>query len=290
MIVRILLLALAALAAAPAARQRDTPPPTITFFVGSDSHFGAPGVDEANRAMVEQMNALPGTPYPESIGGTVGTPRGVLMTGDLTDNGTLEEFGEFEKLYGLTGKDALLRYPVFEAVGNHDVNSESPIKQRQKTRHGGINYAWDWDDLRLMCLDMYPDDVTREWLLPELKKAGADKPLILFFHYPVLPGNQGWSRAWPDEDKEAFGQAIDGHNVIAIFHGHMHAPGHYVWRDRPVFRPGAAKSRQRFFLVVRVGAEEMSVATWNFETPGWGETWSVPIRRAAPTAGAAGSR
>jgi hypothetical protein len=136
-----------------------------------------------------------------------------------------------------------------------------------------------------MCLDMYPDAVTREWLLPELKKAGADKPLILFFHYPVLPGNQGWSRAWPDEDKEAFGQALDGHNVIAIFHGHMHAPGHYVWRDRPIFRPGAAKSRQRFFLVVRVGAEEMSVATWNFETPGWGETWSVPIRRAAPTAG-----
>jgi hypothetical protein len=41
-IVRILLLALAALAAAPAARQPDTPPPTITFFVGSDSHFGAP--------------------------------------------------------------------------------------------------------------------------------------------------------------------------------------------------------------------------------------------------------
>jgi hypothetical protein len=284
-----MLLALAALLAAPAARQADTAgPPTITFFVGSDSHFGAPGVEEANRAMVEQMNALPGTAYPDAIGGRVEAPRGVLMTGDLTDNGTLEEFAEFEKLYGLTGKDALLRYPVFESVGNHDVNSDSPIKQRQKARHGGINYAWDWDDLRLLCLDMYPDAVTREWLAPELRKAGPDKPLIVFFHYPVLPGGQGWSGAWPDEDKETFGRTIDGHNVIAIFHGHMHAPGHYLWRDRPVFRPGAAKNRNRFFLVVRIAAQEMSVATWNFETGGWGDAWSVPVRRAGVAAAPVG--
>jgi hypothetical protein len=290
--VRILLLALAALAAAPAARQPDTPRPTLTFFVGSDSHFGYTGMEDANRAMVEQMNALPGTPYPEAIGGRVETPRGVLMTGDITDNGTLEEFALFEKFYGLTGKDALLKYPVFEAVGNHDVTSESPIKAQQKLRHGGINYGWDWDDLRFFCLDMYPDAVTRAWLEPELRKAGPDKPVILFFHFPVLPGGQGWSRAWPDEDKDAFGQAIADYNVIALFHGHMHAPGHYVWRDRPVFRPGAAKSRQRFFLVVRVSGDQMSVATWNFESGGWGESWSVPIRRSAPTAGAAsaGSR
>jgi hypothetical protein len=279
--VRIPLLALAALAAAPSPRQVDVAggPPAITFFVGSDSHFGYPGVEDANRAMVEQMNALPGTAYPESIGGRVETPRGVLMTGDLTDNGTLEEFALFESFYGLTGRDALLRYPVYEAVGNHDVNSESPIKERQKLRHGGVNYAWDWDDLRLLCLDMYPDAVTREWLIPELRKAGPDRPLIAFFHYPVLPGGQGWSRAWPDEDKDAFGNALDGYNVIAIFHGHMHAPGHYMWRDRPVFRPGAAKSRSRFFLVVRVDALQMSVAAWNFEAGTWGESWTVPVRR-----------
>src|SRR5262245_28622017 len=169
---RIPLLALAALAAAPAPQQSGAAgaAPSITFFVGSDSHFGYVGMEDANRAMVEQMNALPGTPYPESIGGRVETPRGVLMTGDLTDNGTLEEFAEFEKLYGLTGKDALLRYPVYESVGNHDVNSESPIKERQKARHGGINFAWDWEDLRLLCLDMYTDAKKREWRGAEVKR------------------------------------------------------------------------------------------------------------------------
>src|SRR5262245_58889664 len=184
---RILFLALAALAAAPAARQPSADgPSTITFFVGSDSHFGADGMEDANLAMIAHMNGLPGTPYPESIGGRVTVPRGVLMTGDLTDNGTLQEFAEFERFYGRTGNDALLRYPVYEAIGNHDVNSDSPIKQRQKLRHGGVNYAWDWDDLRFFCLDMYPDAVTREWLLPELRKAEADRPLIVFFHYPVM--------------------------------------------------------------------------------------------------------
>jgi cytolysin (calcineurin-like family phosphatase) len=207
------------------------------------------------------------------------------MTGDLTDNGTLEEFAEFETFYGLTGKDALLRYPVFEAIGNHDVNSESPIKERQRARHGGINYAWEWDDVRFFCLDMYPDAKTREWLIPELRRAGPDRPVVFFFHYPVMPSTvpRAWSGAWPDEDKEEFGRATDGSNVIAIFHGHQHSSGHYTWRDRPVFRPGAAKSRNRVFLVVRIDARQMSVAGWNFETGAWAETWSVPVRREGVT-------
>jgi hypothetical protein len=63
-----------------------------------------------------------------------------------------------------------------------------------------------------------------------------------------------------------------------------------MWRDRPVFRPGAAKSRQKFFLVVRLGELQMSVATWNFETGGWGDAWSVPIRRPLLALPEAGSR
>ena len=67
-----LFVALALLAAAPSSAQpAATAPRTLTFFVGSDSHFGFDGMEDANRAMVEQMNALPGTPYPDSIGGRV---------------------------------------------------------------------------------------------------------------------------------------------------------------------------------------------------------------------------
>lgn len=251
-------------------------PPSVTFFVASDSHFGARRMEELNRVMVEQMNALPGTEYPPLLGGRVDTPRGVVFTGDTTDTGTLEEFAEFEKVYGLTGKDGLLRYPVFEAIGNHDVNSESPIKARMRQRHGGINYSFDWDDLRFLCLDMYPDAATLEWLRGELRRAGPKRPLIPFFHYSL---DGPYSDFWADEEKQAFARTIEGYNVLALFHGHEHRMGHYVWRGHKVFRPGAPRHSSHFFLAVRVGPRELGVAAWDFDNRSWRDAWLVPIRR-----------
>lgn len=264
------------LAASAAGQDRERALPEITFFVASDSHFGAPGMTEANRSLIQQMNDLPGTEYPAEIGGRVDTPRGVLVTGDTTDNGLLEEFAEFESFYGRTGKDGLLRYPVFESIGNHDVTAESPIKQRAKQRHGGINYSWDWSDLHLVCLDMYPDAATREWLARDLQRLDPRRPLILFFHYS-LEGR--WSGFWPPEDKEAFGDAIAGRNVLAIFHGHEHRFGQYEWRGIPVFRPGAPRHSSHAFLAVRVGSSRMSVAVWDFDNRTWLTSWSVAVRR-----------
>ena len=251
-------------------------PPTVTFFVASDSHFGASGMSEANRSLVEQMNALPGTEYPPEMGGRVDTPHGVLFTGDTTDNGHLEEFAEFEEVYGLTGTDGLLRYPVFEAIGNHDVNSESPIKGRARERHGGTNYAWSWDDLTFLCLDMYPDVTTRAWMTRQLEKLGKDRPVILFFHYSL---EGPYSDFWEQLDKDDFARAIEGYNVAAIFHGHEHRVGHYMWRGHPVFRPGAPRHSSHAFLAVRMGESEMSVAAWDFDHRQWLQSWVVPVRR-----------
>ena len=212
------------------------------------------------------MNALPGSRIPARARGRVETPRGVLFTGDTTDNGLLEEFAEFETVYGLTGKDGLLRYPVFEAIGNHDVNDASPIKERARQRHGGIDYAWDWDDVRLACLDMYPDARTLAWLARDLETRGRERPMILYFHYSL----EGYySDFWEQEEKDAFATAIGGHNVLAIFHGHEHRVGHYGWRGHPVFRPGAPRHSSHAFLVVRVGAREMAVAAWDFDRERW---------------------
>jgi cytolysin (calcineurin-like family phosphatase) len=253
-------------------------PPTITFFVASDSHFGARGMEEVNRRLVEQMNGLPGTAYPPEVGGLVETPRGVLFTGDTTDNGHLEEFATFERFYGLTGREGLLRYPVFETIGNHDLNQNSPVKERVRQRHGSINYAWDWGDLRLICLDMYPDAGTVSWLARELDRLGPSRPVILFFHYSI---EGHYSDSWEDEEKDAFAKAIEGHNVLAIFHGHEHGAGHYMWRGHPVFRPGAPRHSSHAFLVVRVGPTEMAVAAWDFDNRRWLSSWTVPVTRQA---------
>ena len=261
------------LAGAPAVRPS---PPSITFLVASDSHFGARGMSELNRTMVEQMNALPGAEYPPEIGGRVDVPRGVLFTGDTTDNGLLEEFAEFEQVYGRTGRDGLLRFPVFEAIGNHDVNQTSPIKPRVVARHGAIHYSFDWDDLHLVCLDMYPDTRTLEFLNRDLARVGPKRPVILFFHYSL---EGPYSDFWEPEEKTAFARAVAGHNVLAIFHGHEHRLGHYSWQGVPVFRPGAPRHRSHHFLAVRVDARQMAVAAWNFDDRKWDQAWVVPVRR-----------
>jgi cytolysin (calcineurin-like family phosphatase) len=250
--------------------------PVVTFFVASDSHFGAPGMSDMNRVLVEQLNTLPGTEYPPEIGGRVDVPRGLVFTGDTTDTGALEEFKEFEEVYGLTGREGLLRYPVFEAIGNHDLNETSPIRPRVVARHGGIDYSFDWDDLHVVCLDMYPDAATVAFLSRDLAGVGRARPVILYFHYSI----EGYySDNWEREEKLAFARAIQGYNVLAIFHGHEHRMGHYTWQGHPVFRPGSPRHRSHHFLVVRVEAQQMTVAARNFDDRKWDETWIVPIRR-----------
>jgi hypothetical protein len=250
--------------------------PTVTFFVASDSHFGAAGMSELNRSLVQQLNDLPGTEYPPEIGGRVENPRGLLFLGDTTDNGLPEEFAEFETVYGLTGEDGLLRYPTFEAIGNHDLNAESPIKERAKQRHGDINYSWDWDDLHIVCLDMYPSATTLEWLARDLSRLPADRPVIPFFHYSL---DGPYSNSWEPKEKEAFAKALEGRNVPVIFHGHEHRLGHYVWHGHPIFRPGSPRHSSHGFLAVRVGATTLSVAAWDFDNRTWRQSWVVPIRR-----------
>lgn len=53
---------------------------SVTFLVTSDSHYASfrnADRNDRNRATLERMNALPGTPWPEQLGGgTIDRPRG----------------------------------------------------------------------------------------------------------------------------------------------------------------------------------------------------------------------
>ncbi len=250
--------------------------PPVTFIVAGDSHFGASGMEALNESVVEQMNALPGTEYPPEMGGRVDVPRGLLFMGDMTDTSQESEWRAFERLYGLNGRDGVLKYPVFEAIGNHDYIGDTPIKRHVEKRHGSLVYAWSWDDLRLICLDMYPDERSLKWLAKELRRAGRERPLIIFFHYSIEgPYSESWSAA----QKRAFAEAIGGHNVLAIFHGHFHRAGRYQWYGHDVFLPGAPRHSSHAFLVVRVTADTLAVATWDFDQRRFRDAFVKPITR-----------
>ena len=62
----------------------------FTFFVSPDTHFTqSGGVADVlkNRRGVADMNALPGTAFPGNGSGLVGVPLGVVLPGDLIDDG-----------------------------------------------------------------------------------------------------------------------------------------------------------------------------------------------------------
>ena len=106
----------------------------LTFFQVSDTHYGkSPVGDKTVPMLVDKMNALPGTPYPAIIGGKVGAPRGVIHTGDITNDGKKEQWLMFVRDYGLTGKDGRLAYPVYETFGNHDGGSSGVVRKGDVT-------------------------------------------------------------------------------------------------------------------------------------------------------------
>ncbi len=278
---------------APLACRSSSPPTTpverprdggvdVTFFVAADTHIGYAGMMEANRRQITAMNDLPGRPYPPEIGGFVAAPAGVLIAGDLTESGLNEgedrQWDGFVQLYGLTGKDGLLKSPVYEIAGNHDDRAFSPVLKGVKNRHGGLKYSWDWGDLHMVALGKYPDSAGCRWLRHDLAAIGVSRPVVLFFHY----GIEGpWSNSWDADEKEAFGKAIAGYNVIGIFHGHWHASLHTTWLGYDVYNVGSPKMGNIEFAVVHVTDETMTVGSRRWDRGAWSWCHTKKINAAA---------
>jgi len=228
------------------------------------------------------MNALPGAPLPRRVGGVVQQPRGVLIAGDLTDGGTKPQWREFVDHYGLSGKDGRLKFPVYECSGNHDRHTFlfRPVLHGVRRRHGGLTYSWDWDDVHLASLDCYPDAGSLRWLTRDLARVGTERPVVIFFHYPLLGPYSDW---WNQNEKNAFRDAIMGYNVIAIFHGHYHASNRYRWEGYDVYNVGSPRHSAHSFAVVRITDTTMTVTSRDWDRGIWRWTHHKAI-----TANAAG--
>ena len=261
----------------------------VTFFVAADTHFGYKDIADANKIQIDHMNRLPGQPYPPGIGGRVGRPRGVLIAGDLTDTGKASEWRQFVAQYGLTGRDALLKYPVYEGTGNHDrwySGFNTTITRKVRARHGDLYYTWNWGDLHLVCLDEAPTRTALNWLEKVLARIGRERPVVLFMHFP-LAGRYSMSNWFGGSDEKArFGRLIQGFNVIGIFHGHFHGTGRYTWQGVDVYNVGSPKHSARSFAAVHVTDDRMTVAEWDWNP--WRNAWvwhhSKRINRASKAA------
>ncbi len=210
----------------------------ITFIHIGDTHYDTSAAEhEEKRAAlqraIEKMNAIPGTLYPEQVGGVAGTPMGVFIVGDLTE-AKESDFAAFAEDWGLAGGEALLDFPVYEGAGNHDGRpSTHPngharraiIERNPKRPHlasiseNGLHYALDYKGVHFVQLNEYAgmDNDERYPGNPEYKRKGqsygnpaekslqflrrtleenvgdSGRPVILFQHYSI----DGWSlHAW----------------------------------------------------------------------------------------------
>jgi hypothetical protein len=266
--------------------QEATPPANegVTAFVIGDPQinvvkWGTAGTDKT----LELMNNLPGTAFPEAAGGgRVGVPRGVLVLGDLVDDiKNPENWRLYKERFDVQGKGTL-KFPVFEGIGNHDLDGansgdqlsyvQKEVIERHQRRGGsfhydarGYHYSWDWDvgegvTVHFVQLNTFPGTAWRpvydrptawndpqhslEFLEQDLKERVGDsgRPVILMWHY----GLRGWGleKWWLPEDLANLKKALAPYQVALILHGHEHAYARYQWEGIDVMMaPSPQKDR-----------------------------------------------
>jgi len=156
-------------------------------------------------------------------GGRFGTPRGIVLGGDLTEsaggfvgrNNGGGQWRLFTDRYE-HGRDDAVRYPVYVGLGNHDLEIEPRDRRLPRDlyrdrmwdyvtqRHSGVNapvsvedfdpdshsYSWNWGGVHLVQLHRFAGDTRHAlpsslpWLRRNLKRhAGDGRPIIIFQHY-----------------------------------------------------------------------------------------------------------
>lgn len=240
-------------------------PRAVTFISTSDTHYDAfenEDRNDRNRDTIREMNAITTRAWPKELGGgAIPQPRGVVVLGDCIDDGdrmrdgknqSAQQYEYFRKDLGLDGTDGLLMFPVFEGWGNHDgppigaekhgFSFQAQLKQRNLARQqkgwlanlseNGLHYSWDWDDVHLVQLNLYPADQQRAgirynpvWHNPQgalafLKQdlakcvGNSGRPVVLMSHCGF---DTDW---WVPADWKDFYDAAKSYNVVLYLYGH----------------------------------------------------------------------
>jgi 3',5'-cyclic AMP phosphodiesterase CpdA len=155
-------------------------------------------------------------------------PEAVLLTGDLTDDGSPRAYARVRELL------APLRAPVHPIPGNHD---DRDALRAAFSDHPGvagadgyIQYAVTAGPLRiLMCDTLVPgspggsyDAERRAWLAEQLD---TDAPTIVAMHHPPISTGIGeFDRiGLPPQDVAALSELLRGRaNVLRVTCGHIH--------------------------------------------------------------------
>jgi 3',5'-cyclic AMP phosphodiesterase CpdA len=193
--------------------------PSFLLAQLSDPHIGGTWAGEGSvdglAAAVESVRAI--RPRPDAV----------LVTGDLADHATDEEYEQLRELLSPLGA------PFYVLPGNHD-------DRRALSRHfdlpGGdgepVHYSVDLGPLRLVVLDstIPGEDAGAlgseglDWLDNELTAAPDQVTLVAMHHPPLLTGIAVWdAMGLAPSDRHALGAVVERHpQVRRLVGGHFH--------------------------------------------------------------------
>lgn len=195
---------------------------TVVVAQLTDTHLRAPGelthgVD-TGRALEDAVATLANASVPIDA---------VLVTGDLADRGSAEEYVHFRECV------APIRAPLYAIPGNHDdaslLTRFLEDKARQ-TQAGDVSYVAEVGPLRLVMLDTTVAGADHGSLtsarlrwLDEALSARPEQPTLLAMHHPPFRSGIPQMDAINLRDGEPLGELLARHGqVLAIACGHVH--------------------------------------------------------------------
>ena len=272
--------------------------PDLTFFGWSDQHVKTSGDGEHLIAAIEAMNKLPGTKYPERIGGTVERPAFVLGCGDATEWPTAAARDTYEKM--ITKR---LKFRAYDIMGNHDEGGQSPsetMKQWIVKRHGALSYTFDAGGVHFICLySKYDESIGKpaqpisqealDFLGKDLAKTPPEQPVIVATHlcHDAIT------------NRDAFLDAMGKARVLAVLGGHYHKASVNIERGVPFIQFSApAPYGQGEVTVIRISKDRIVALPYDYREKKWdltaGKMLDAPIstvpREGATSKPAAGTR
>jgi 3',5'-cyclic-AMP phosphodiesterase len=196
----------------------------LSFVHLSDLHIGNPNQKDDHlwsdtTQTLEHVKSLIATLEPQ--------PAFIVISGDLTNNGQVEEFHELKRLL------ADIQLPVLLSLGNHDTQEKfyEIVLEQPERGNARYHYSQDFDGLRVIVLDssapikvhgtINPEQF--EWLERELE-ADPEMPKLVIVHHPPtamhLPIFEHIN--FDAEDAAKLQAMLKGKNVIGVLSGHVH--------------------------------------------------------------------
>ena len=207
------------------------------FFVHlTDLHVSAPQLE--NPLLLSDTTAAVRASF-AAIRRLPQRPAFVVISGDLTDRGRVEDYVYLKDLLADEAGDL----PLLLALGNHD--QRAPFHSVFGLAESDAPYDHDTvvGDLHIITLDTaIPghvggeiDTEQRVWLADRLAAHPGLRKLLVLHHAPLLDleRTQAWDRL-DAGSSVALRTAIAGHDVVGILSGHVHMEEVSHWHGVPV--------------------------------------------------------